>query len=129
MTKWESLIKCRNHWQWLAITGDRIKRTYNPAIDWIHGCACCEYTSKVETYYAFWDCNECPLTGFSWYSLGETGYSFCDRLSNNSVYAEWKIARFIEDRQKYAQKMVDACNRAIEAYIRENQHESITISK
>ena len=112
----EALIQCRNHWQWLWITGGR-KDSYIEAYKWKHSCACCEYTSNIEEYTVFYDCNKCPLTGFAWDSLGEVLCSFCDRSEANSVYDEWKDSENMSCKKKWAKAMVDACNRAIESYI------------
>ena len=115
MTKFESLIKCRNHWQWLAITGSDDKKSYEPSYGWMYACACCEYTSKLEKYDMFWDCSKCPLTGYAWEKL-ERKTSFCDH-DQDSYFKLWFQGSSKKERQFYAQKMVDACNRAIEDMI------------
>ena len=108
MTKFESLIKCRNHWQWLAITGSDDKRSYEPSLLWEACCACCEYTeqnTKQESCEGF-----CGLMGYAWEP--------CDWdepcLRPHSLYLQWKQS---DDKKAAAQKMVDACNCAIEDII------------
>ena len=95
--KLRALYDCRNHWQWLWITGSRFKLSYKPSAKWKLGCACCESTGS---------CEDCLLIGYAW-SRG------CGS-SKDSLYRKWKIAETKEERQYYAHKMVTACNRAIE---------------
>ena len=108
MTKFESLIKCRNHWQWLAITGSEDKRSYAPSLEWTACCACCEYTEQTTKQKG---CEGfCGLMGYAWEP--------CDWdvpcLRPHSLYKQWYWSI---DKKLAAQKMVDACNRAIEDMI------------
>ena len=41
MTELDALRKCRNHWQWLMITGNWYKDDYEPSDKWLDSCACC----------------------------------------------------------------------------------------
>lgn len=115
MANFESVIKCRNHWQWLAITGSNDKKSYEPSLEWEQNCACCEYVSKLEVYDQFWDCSKCPLTGYAWEGVDRVT-SYCDH-DHDSYFKLWLHASSKKERQFYAQKMVDACNRAIEDII------------
>jgi len=93
----KSLYDCRNHWQWLWITGSSRKRSYEPSAKWKFRCACCESTNN---------CEACQLVGYAW-SHGCVS-------SKDSFYTKWLMAETKEERQYYAHKMVMACNRAIE---------------
>lgn len=93
----DALYACRNHWQWLWITGSDYKRSYEPATHWDSWCACCEYRIS---------CKNCPLVGYAW-------FIHCIS-SKNSFYRKWFKARTKKTRIKYAYKMVQSCNRAIE---------------
>ena len=43
-SRFQTLIKTRNHYGWLAITGDRDKESYAPAIEaGISYCFCCKF--------------------------------------------------------------------------------------
>lgn len=94
--KLRALYDCRNHWQWLWITGSSTKQSYEPSNKWIAGCACCQHDET---------CEDCPLVGYAW-------SRHCQ--NNNSYYWRWAIAKTKKTRRKYARKMVMACNRAIE---------------
>ena len=95
--KLRALYDCRNHWQWLWITGSGYKKSYEPATHWYAWCACCEHTEH---------CTDCPLVGYAWLRN-------CNS-SKNSFYRKWCRVKTKKTRRKYARKMVMACNRAIE---------------
>ena len=95
----DALYACRNHWQWLWITGSKSKKSYEPATHWVAECACCDYVK-----YCI-DCIDCPLIGYAW-------PKGC--MTTGSFYIKWLYAKNKKTRVKYAHKMVMACNRAIE---------------
>ena len=95
--KLRTLFDCRNHWQWLWITGSWSKRSYEPSAKWSASCACCNNTDI---------CENCPLVGYAW--------SRHCLSSKNSIFRKWQKAETKKTRIKYAHKMVQACNRAIE---------------
>ena len=116
MDEFESLVACRNHWQWLWITGSVNKLSYPPASNWESLCACCEYVENEGIDVGFeWDTHEndcgehCPLTGFAWASA-------CV-YDKTSPYHMWTDARKTEKLQHYAMMMVIGCNKAIEAIL------------
>ena len=108
MDKLEALIACRNHWQWLWITGDENKRTYKKSRRWLNGCACCDYSYDEAQDDV--DCSKCPLNGYAWSSEIDFG---CED-AGDSFYYLWKTE---DEPQDWAKKMVDACNKSIEALI------------
>ena len=115
MTKFESLIKCRNHWQWLAITGSPYKLSYEPSYGWMSACACCEYVENLNTSPL---CEGiCPLMGYAWFETVPTIGTDAPCLKPQSLYFRWRQAETLKELQLCAQKMVDACNRAIEDMI------------
>ena len=127
MNKIEALIKTRNHWYILEITGDYDKGIYGPAYDWEHKCACCQFVYDTTKIYPGYEgdpskdldyipeCSAfCPLTGYAW---GENG---C--LNPNSPYSKWENGpnnydhHNIEERRKYAREMLYYINLAITDY-------------
>jgi hypothetical protein len=108
MTKKEALIKCRDHWQYLADTDTIMKFDYFdgyiPAEIPKDGCYCCEYDlNQLNTY----KCNDCPLHGIAWLP-GQYG---CEQY--NSTYINWINAVSKKDRKFWASMMVVACNSAL----------------
>lgn len=121
MNKFETLIACRNHWQWMVITGSHRKQDYVPAQDWPFACVCCFYAGA--SFYLVdgtvctddRDCNDCPLLGYAWEPSDDKNDTPCD---NNGIFSMWWDYKFNREiARKYAQQMVDACNRAIEDYL------------
>ena len=111
-TKLEALIACRNHWQFMEITGSSDKGEYEPSFEWDSGCACCEYIKEayyLEVLILKKYCDSCPLRGYAW-------EKDC-LLSENSFYANWVKADTPELRQFWAGRMVYACNQAIEKHL------------
>ena len=122
MTELETLYACRNHWQWLMITGNSNKNSYEISLKWEYRCICCEYTllnyPLIEE--KFWDCNMCPLTGFAWIAFKDKIASFCD-MDKDSFYYGWINSISEKDKIYWASRMVYACNLAIEAIILNNK--------
>lgn len=119
--KLRTLYDCRNHWQWLWITGSIDKDSYEPSEQWEFNCACCEFMehrckglNKNKEYI----CDDCPLTGYAWCRCLSRSNVPCDAPNTNSYYYGWKTSETKEERQYYAHKMVMACNRAIEEFIK-----------
>lgn len=127
MNKIEALLKTRNHWYILEITGDYDKGIYGPAYDWMHECACCQFVHTLTDVYPGYNedpeqnsayvpaCSAfCPLTGYAWDELG------C--LDPNSPYEIWSDVlndyspSKIEKRRKYAREMLYYINLAITDY-------------
>lgn len=102
-TKLEALIACRNHWQFLEITESCYKRDYTPAISWILGCAACEWDSYFNNA-----CENCMLSGYAW------GDSCNDPPS---FWCNWTESTSTKQAKFYANRMVYACNQAIEDYL------------
>ena len=115
--KLRSLYDCRNHWQWLEITGDGNKRSYEPATHWQFNCACCEsmrHESCGRNKKGEYICDDCPLTGYAWQGDTSGDFAPCDTHNTGSYYYAWDTAETKEKRQYFAHKMVAACNRAID---------------
>lgn len=111
-TELECLITCRNHWQFMWITGSPDKYDYGPANKWDNKCACCEYAKEIFNFNRPLKgncCKFCPLTGYAW----KSGCSYNKR----SFYDNWCEAKTHEQRQFWANRMVYACNQAIENYL------------
>ena len=111
-TKFEALIACRNHWQFMWITGSHNKYDYGPANEWYSSCACCEYDKgmlnfSIRSKKSY--CEFCPLRGYAW-------ERYCS-YNKKSFYGHWYAAETLEQRQFYAGRMVYACNQAIENYL------------
>ena len=108
MNKFEALIACRNHWQWLWIT-NKTKHNYKPSWEWVSRCACCQYVFiAIEQQMTWSSClRYCPLRYYAW------NYHCCD---TDSLFNLWNYCDEME-RRKYAYMMVQACNRAIEDHI------------
>lgn len=105
MTELDALIKCRNHWQWLMITGDWRKRAYLPSNHWVDECACCEFVTDSGRLER--DCKLCPLVGIAW----SYGWNGC--VADLTPYVRWQVADG-DERIFWANRMVYACNQAIE---------------
>ena len=113
----KSLYDCRNHWQWLWITGSSEKETYAPAKKWLFYCACCEYmdhTGNGTNNEGDYICDACPLTGHAWQDDPNRGSAPCDGGNTGSYFFAWDTAETKEERRYFAHKMVQACNQAIE---------------
>jgi hypothetical protein len=110
MNKFETLIACRNHWQWMMITGSGHKTSYLPATSWLNCCACCEYTEDDH-----WGACQvaCPLTGYAWDEAGCCYTTVSDIGQFCSIYQEWEDNPGSEN----AGRMVYAINKAIEDLI------------
>ena len=106
MTRFETLIKCRNQWQWLWITG-LAKESYKPSLRWESQCACCEYICSLPEIES---CVNCPLNYYAW----DYKASRCSCYGLGSLYLNWLRA---DDKKSAAKLMVDACNKAIEDLI------------
>lgn len=119
MNKLQTLIKCRNLWAWLAITGSNDKCSYKPARRWAYACPCCMYAGAVikngEHFEYNRNCNKCPLNDYAW-STGITRRIHC-QVTHSSFYGGWRNAYLKEDRKYWAMRMVQACDRAIEDLI------------
>lgn len=122
-TKLEALFKCRNHWQWMWITGDSDKESYEPSREWHNTCACCEYTlGKDEEWPELIDCTCCPLNGYAW---GGAWSVTCE--SSGTPYSEWFWCDGDSElnthyRKIHAKEMVEACNRAIESILTKQEN-------
>ena len=115
--KLRALYDCRNHWQWLEITGSANKEAYKPAKKWQFNCACCESMGHIENGTndeGDYICDACPLMGYAWQDNPYGESAPCDWHNTGSYYFAWHEAETKEERQYYAHKMVQACNRAIE---------------
>ena len=115
--KLRTLYDCRNHWQWLEITGSIDKDSYEPSEQWEFNCACCEYLGHDTQGFNIngdYVCNDCLLTGYAWDRCASQNRAPCDISGTNSYYYGWKMVETKKTRRKYAHKMVMACNRAIE---------------
>ena len=102
-TELEALISCRNHWQFMWITGSKSKDDYEPARKWNSYCAVCEWDG-----YNLGTCRDCPLSGYAW-------KVFCN--STKSFWRGWLRSKSINQRRFWANRMVYACNQAIENYL------------
>ena len=118
-TPLETLYACRNHWQWLWITGSASKRSYPPADNWPFECACCLYAGAYfKDNESIWniditdrDCTICPLNNYAWSTNINEWFeaAFCEN-SDDSIYNHW----LDDPSPENAYRMVQACNRAIE---------------
>lgn len=106
-SRWQAIIKTRNHYGWLAITGDENKESYAPATKaGMNCCFCCEFCRGNG------GCNNCPLNGYAWEQSNNV-----QCVGRNSVYKMWGKAKTKEDRQYWAMQMVRACDKALEDLI------------
>ena len=110
-TELEALIACRNHWQFMEISGSDSKSSYNPAKGWDNNCACCSFVGLHNRIKTIDGCNLCPLSGYAW---GQASYN-CDM--DGSYFRKWAISSTIEQRRFWANRMIYACNQAIENYL------------
>lgn len=102
-TKFEALIACRNHWQFMEITGSRNNHAYAPAENWYLFSAACEWDRYFRS-----DCENCILRGYAW-------EDFCDNPC--SLWSKWAEPTGTKHTKFYANRMVYACNQAIEGYL------------
>jgi len=122
MNKKQALEKCRDQWKYMAETGAVDKSVYfgnknTPECL----CYCCSYGRKRANdynrkmgYKVFHEsyvhkCKFCPLNDFAWPS-----YQYSCESSSKSLYKKWATPYSKYERQKYAQKIVDACEKALE---------------
>src|SRR5574343_651126 len=101
-TELEALIACRNHWQFLEITRGWDKTEYKPSKKWDIECAMCQWDNMFNG-----DCTHCLLSNYAW-------KEYCTIGNNNSFWKMWANADTPEQRKFYANRMVYACNQAIE---------------
>lgn len=101
MSKKTALLKCLAHWENLAETGSKNKEDYLRSIGEypMTNCYCCEYAS------AWYNCKKCPLSGYAW--------TYCISKSTDSFYMPWTLSPSKEERQFWAEKIVQACKQAL----------------
>ena len=121
MNKMQALIKCRNLWSYMAITGSRQKTDYKPARRWAFQCPCCMKAGATLTYLGEnadnRDCTKCILNGYAWGHAVNYSQIICYR-DNSSYFKQWDECTLSRiDRIHWAKRMVQACNRAIEDLI------------
>ena len=112
-TELEALIACRNHWQFMEITNDTQKSSYEPSELWDNKCAVCHFAGIND--YGNRNCRKCPLRGCAW------KYN-CEKCEDgfDSFYQRWRYTKYknnepwISKRRFWANRMVYACNQAIE---------------
>ena len=116
MDKREALMKCKDHWEWIAKNSDRgtpehIKNRYF----WEHGieerpdsgCYCCEYNNQMG---ASENCLHCPLAGYAWRKR------FLGCIHPKTVYRRWAWAVLTGNEEVasyYAIKISYACSKAL----------------
>ena len=66
MNNLQALIKCRNLWQWLAITGSNDKESYKPAKRWPYNCVACMKAGSTKSTDRERNCDNCVLLGYAW---------------------------------------------------------------
>ena len=118
MNNLQALIKCRNLWQWLVITGDDDKESYKPAKRWPYNCAACMKAGSTKESNRKRNCDNCILLGYAW-SNAVRNSVFCESNSEYSYYSYYKVLEWIHHYEKkkhkyYANQIVNACNKAIE---------------
>ena len=120
MNNLQALIKCRNLYQWLAITGDSNKESYKPSNRWSYNCAACMKAGSTKYSDGNRNCNNCVLLGYAWGGAYKVK-CFCESNELDSYYELWHNNRFnhtyINERKYYANRIVNACNKAIEDII------------
>lgn len=115
-TKLEALIACRNHWQFMEITKSGEKKDYEPSSEWDNNCAVCHFAGA--NHVGGRNCQKCALKGFAW-------FEDCEEHEEDfeSFYENWVECTFEDEgpqkhqRQFWANRMVYACNQAIENYL------------
>ena len=121
-----SLVQCRNHWAWLAITGSYNKESYKPSQRWPYGCKCCSYagatkaSKNADNIAGYRDCSKCPLLGYAWhpyskYESENLTFIACNRRL--AFYYDWGESRSTSMRSYYAMRIVQACDKAIEDFL------------
>lgn len=118
MNKMQALIKCKNLWSYLAITGSFQKSDYKPARKWAFECPCCMQAGAVMPYHlgaddSNRDCRKCILNGYAWKAATEPKQTMC-LYDEESYFYLWDNSRTKRKRRYYAMQIVQACNRAIE---------------
>lgn len=100
MSKATALQKCKSHWEDLRRSGTIFKAGYlNRVKEYpINGCYCCEYVKDKKK-----GCNTCPLKGYAWDKC-------MDKLS---YYGAWLESNSKEERSFWANKIVEACDKAL----------------
>jgi hypothetical protein len=117
----ETLIKCRDHWQWLADNPDKEKTEWpglDPGIQ--DECYCCEYAEhrrREEDLFHSQMCQLCPLLGIAWGSKTDYKWPGCVN-DRNSFYYKWSRANDsgrLKHKKLWAQRIADACTKALKA--------------
>ena len=120
MNNLQALIKCRNIWQWLAITGNQYKYSYKPSKRWPYNCTACMKAGSTKRSDKNRNCNNCVLLGYAW-SDAVLSDIFCVNSKKYSYYRLWTNnyfnSTYIDKRKYYANCIVNACNKAIEDII------------
>jgi len=118
MNKIQTLIKCRNLWAWLAITGSAHKDSYKPSRRYAFNCICCQHAGAILTKdnidTGSRDCRKCLLNGYAWESRNRQYASSCEH--GESLYCKWTACHYSQ-RSFWAMRMVRACDKAIEDLI------------
>ena len=118
MDKREALMKCRDHWEWIAEnsdkgTPDQIKgryfREHRISIEERpdSGCYCCEFNNQEDTSR---ECRQCPLAGYAWRKR------FLGCIQPGTDYTAWVRAVLNRDGEMaryYALEIADACSKAL----------------
>ena len=101
----------------MAITGSSQKTDYKPARRWAYQCPCCMKAGATLTYLGensdSRDCTKCILNGYAWDHPIKYNQEMC-YCDSNSYFKQWDNSRPRHERQYWAMRMVQACNRAIE---------------
>ena len=114
MNKLQALIKCRNLWSYMAITGSDLKSDYKPARRWAFHCLCCVKAGATRIAgFIPRDCRKCILNGYAWKSTNRKCGLPCE-YDPNSYFDLWDKCTDPTKRKYYALRMVYACNQAIE---------------
>lgn len=114
-SRFQTLIKTRNHYGWLAITGDEDKESYEPAIEaGVNCCFCCKFTDDDDDDDGNGGCDNCPLNGYAWKQ--NNNFVQCHN-DPDSIYKKWHRAKTVEEKQYWAMRMVKACDKALEDLI------------
>ena len=116
MDKREALVKCKDHWEWIAENSDRgtpeqIKNRYfrEHGIEKYpdSGCYCCEFNNQMD---ASSECRQCPLAGYAWRK------KFLGCIHPSTDYMAWVRAVLDRDEEVanyYALEIADACSKAL----------------
>lgn len=103
LTKKKAVEITKELWEWCAKTGEDKEQwpRWKEYGDFDADCPLCEYTGR----YTFGRCRYCPLQGM-W-----TPTSGSDCANTGSPYLMWDTSHNKKDRKKYAQQIVDLCDR------------------